>query len=321
MNEIRAKRGPRPLVSIIVLNYNSGPLLLECVESVRRYSKDYELIVVDNASSDGSLEGVRADILIRSSRNLGFAGGNNVGLRHAKGWFVVLLNSDTRVTEGWLESLLAEFQDPRVGLVQPKLVRFDGLLDSTGHRWDHRWQGPRVYDRGEGELDSGQYDMARDLKSCCFACVMIRRQVIDRLGPLDENYFLFYEDVDYSLMALNDGWRVRYCPEAKAYHHRGVSYRASGTQRKRLESQNSPYMTRIILKNYPLREALSYALREPLIVLVMIVKGLKNRDLAYVSKCARVLYWNLRRLPVRERVRLSNLKILDSVAATISPPP
>ena len=181
-------------------------MLEKCLESVRQYTRDYEVLVHDNGPPNP---------------NLGFARANNLLIRKARGDYIVLLNPDTWVTEGWLERLVATAEsDASIGIVQPKTLRPNGLLDSTGHRYTLVFGVYMPGDRGAEEVDQGQYDALTELKTCTFAASLIKREVFERIGLLDQKMFLYCEDMEFCLRARRSGWRVVYCPQSVVYHVR-----------------------------------------------------------------------------------------------------
>jgi GT2 family glycosyltransferase len=268
--------------------------------------------VVDNASVDGSYEKLQGypDIrLIRNPSNYGFAKANNIGIKRARGKYLILLNSDTIVTYGWLERLeeCAE-ADFKIGLATPKLLRPDGKLDSTGHiYWFREADGTN---RGEDQLDRGQYDNSTELLTCDFACVLIKREVLGDIGVLDEKILFYHEDIDFCLRARIAGWRVVYCPSSIVYHHRGAS--SSPDIKKRLAEQRKRYLLRLVLKNYEAKNIFLVLLslqRQVLLAILGVLAGLKNRDFAYCRQRLRTielvfitLLWNLLHPPLKERI-------------------
>jgi len=303
--------GLRPTTSIVIVNYNSGPFLLHAVESVRKFTADYELIVVDNASIDGSV-GHLSDFhdvsIVRLSRNQGFSKANNVGIRMARGRYVVLLNSDTRVEQRWLEKLIEAAEAvAEVGIVSPKLLRLDGRLDSTGHVF--HFKDCSVEDRGTGEIDSGQYDQVNKLISCSFACVLIKRKLFEMTGLLDEKMFFYFEDVDFCIRARLAGWQVSFCPLSVVYHARGGSTRSY--RGSRLANRSRAYALRIIVKNYEAKDALVCGIRQVGLLLAGVVAGLKNGDADYsVGRLYSVL-WNIVRAPLSERSRVQATRTIS----------
>lgn len=302
--------------SVVVVNYNGGELLSGCVESVRRCTRDYEIILIDNASTDNSLALISPgkDLRVfKLSSNLGFARANNIGVRASSGRYVVLLNSDTVVTRNWLDALVGQAEkDPWIGLVTPKLLKSSNplLLDSTGHSC--QYENAVCRDRGQGEADNGQYDDLAELVSCSFACALIKKQVFLHIGLLDEKMFLYFEDFDFSLRARIAGWRVVYCPESVVYHARGGSTRSS--RQRQLWSRARGYPLRIILKNYQTWPMLLYGSRRFVTEFAGIGAGAKNRDRDYAWGCAESILWNLTHFPARERVFVQRLrKVKDRV--------
>jgi len=291
-----------PKYSIIIVNYNGGALILRCLESVFQHTSDFELILVDNGSSDGSALTASSRFpqitLLVNQGNLGFAKANNQGFSKARGEWIVLLNPDTLVTSDWLKALAWSAESSsEVGIVTPKLLRQDGrTIDSTGHVFDFRTGYSS--DRGNGEPDVGQYDDQEEVPSCCFACAAIRRGVFDRIGSLDEKMILYFEDVDYCIRARIAGWKVFYCPKSVVLHVRGgVSPKRSTPWGKRAVA----YRLRIMLKCYSAQNVLKFATMRILRDFISMAAGIKNNDTDYFFTYFRSPTWNLLNLPCYER--------------------
>ena len=188
----------------------------------------FEVVVVDNASTDGSGAYVRERYLsvrlIQAGRNLGFAGGNNLGIRGTRGRYVVLLNNDTRVRPGWLAALVAVAEaDPSVGAVTAKLLfkNQPGTIQNAGILLLSDGSGA---DRGFHEADRGQFDRQEQVFGACGASALYRRAMIADVGMLDETFFMYYEDTDLSWRMRLRGWTVVYQPAAVVDHvHAGTS--------------------------------------------------------------------------------------------------
>lgn len=227
-----------PLISIIILNYNGRKYIRQCIESVLESDYDnFELIVVDNNSTDKSIDIVRAKFdddhrikLIRNSKNLGFATGNNIGVLHAKGEYLALLNVDTVVHPKWLRELIAVMEpDPTIGVSQPKILLLDNksLFDSAGDYLD--FYGLSFSRGGEWpEKDIGQYNTVHDIFSARGAALVTRKEIVQRIGLFDDDYFLDFEDIDFCWRVRLYGRRVVFVPNSIVYHKgAGISSQVS----------------------------------------------------------------------------------------------
>jgi len=229
------------LVSVIVLSWNSRRFLEGCLGSVLSQTWPHvELIVVDNASADGSAAFVRERfpqaVLVENAVNLGFCAGNNVGLKRAGGVYILFLNADAVLDPTYLEEALEPFAThARAGMVQGKVMRFDRVtLDTTGQVLT---RSRRVKERGYGEPDRGRYEQPGEVFSVCGAVALYRRAMIDAVSVdgqfFDEDFFAFGEDFDVGWRARNLGYRCRYQPSALAAHYRGGTQDASSEQSTR----------------------------------------------------------------------------------------
>ena len=311
-----------PQVSIVIVNYNGGDLLQDCVGSIVKFTQSFEIILVDNASTDGSSQRLGELFprvrIVRNDQNLGFAKANNIGLRQSRGRYVVLMNPDVFVTEDWLDRLASCMgKDPRIAVATPKLLRRDGILDSTGHVF--RFIRLEARNRGEEEADHGQYDNLTELLSCDFACSIIRREVITQIGLLDDSIFLDHEDIDFCLRARIAGWRVVFCPYSIVYHRRGGSRPRAGSRTRQRRARR--YMLRLSLKNYSLGsiwQVLLYKERELLSFLLDLLTSLRDRDMDRVrfnldeaSALFMAFFWNALHLPIAERVAVQAFRQID----------
>jgi N-acetylglucosaminyl-diphospho-decaprenol L-rhamnosyltransferase len=237
-------------LSIVILNYNTREHLRACLRSVQAEGStslsggqiECEVLVVDNASTDGSAEMVAAEFpwvrLIRSRRNGGFASGNNQALVRAVGEAVLLLNPDTLMPGGGVARLLERLAaHPEAGVVGPKLLRPDGSMHLACRRSFptptiafYRLSGlsrlcPRSPRFGRYNLTFLDPDLAIEVDSVCGACLLVRRVVIERVGLLDERFFMYGEDLDWCLRTLQAGWTVRYEPGIVVHHQHGAASR------------------------------------------------------------------------------------------------
>jgi len=218
----------QPLVSVIILNWNGERLLKSCLTSLFNQSySNREIIVVDNCSTDGSiaiLESMRAKIeLIRSEQNLGFAAGNNLGIGNSRGELVVLLNNDTEADPDCIEALVKASQKAvDIGMCAAKVRYWQDreILNSTGVIL---YPDLTALNRGIGERDSGQYDKSFSVFCPYGAAALYKKEMLDRIGLLDEDYYMFREEDELGWRANLAGWRCVYVPEAVVYHHRSAS--------------------------------------------------------------------------------------------------
>jgi GT2 family glycosyltransferase len=246
----------KPLVSVVVLTYNSADFILLCLEALELQTyENREVIVVDNASSDGTLRVVEESAynpkVVRSERNLGCAGGNNLGWRAAKGEIIVFLNPDAVPRKEWLENLVAPFLS-RSDVV----ITGSKLYYPNSHRIQHA--GGILYPNamcdhfGNGELDHGQYDTQQEVDYVTGAAIAVRRDFLQALGGLDEDYFpAYYEETDLCFRARRKGFKVLYVPTAVVYHYESPILKklSRGFYRTFYRSR-----IRFLMKNYSLRD-------------------------------------------------------------------
>lgn len=219
---------PTPQVAIVVLTWNQRDLTLDCLSSLMQmeYSTDrLQIIVVDNYSSDGTSEAIRERfdhvIVLENSDNLGFAEGNNVGIRYAlKGpaKYIMLLNNDTVVDPQMLIQLVTTMeQNETAGIVGPKMLYFDlpNVIWCAGNRIDWRTGGSI---RLEAEQLEKSSDALKEVDFITACGILLRRNVIEQIGLLDSRFFIYYEETDWCFRARAAGWRIVYVPSAKIWH-------------------------------------------------------------------------------------------------------
>lgn len=212
------------MISVVVLNYNGRRYLKKCISSlsVQSYG-DFEVIVVDNGSTDGSVEYLKTHFpqvkIVRNKSNLGFAGGINVGIEHAEGKYILTLNNDTQADMNFVERLAeAMDSDEAVGMCASKMLFPDGRINSTGICLS---RSGAAWDRGMFEPDEGQYEELEDVFGPCAGAALYRKEMLDEIGLFDEDFFLYMEDVDLAFRARLAGWRCIYVPGAEVYHFHG----------------------------------------------------------------------------------------------------
>lgn len=235
-------------VSALIVNWNGGAHLVNCLESLagQAYSP-LEVLVIDNASTDGSGDGITARFphvrLVRNEANVGLCAALNQGLALASGSYILTLNPDVRLTPTFLTELVQSLEPPDVGSATGKLLhpaRGSGgrsLIDSTGLVLNRR---RRPADRGRGEEDRGQYDTPDEVFGACGAAALHRQAMLMDIAVggrvWDEGLFAYYDDVDIAWRARLRGWRCVYMPSAVAYHDRA----GAETLRKRARAAGRP---------------------------------------------------------------------------------
>jgi GT2 family glycosyltransferase len=224
----------RPDLSVVIVNWNTRELLLNCIESFYRTVKEltFEIFVVDNGSSDGSPDSVRRRFpnieLIQNQRNLGFARANNEALRRSKGRYSVLLNTDVILTHGAVEKLV-DFMDrnPTVGVAGGQLINADGSKQNSFDNFPSltaealnkrllRMLFPKRY-----PSKRVSYRMPIDVHSVIGACMIVRSRSMQEVGLLDEDYFFFMEETDWCYRMRRRKWRVCHVPQAEIIHLQG----------------------------------------------------------------------------------------------------
>jgi len=219
-----------PLVSVISINYNQARVTCDMVASLRRVTyPNLEIIVVDNASPSDNPDSITEQFpevqLIKSAQNLGFAGGNNLGIAQAKGEYLLFLNNDTEVEPDFLEPLVELFENnPKAGIASPKIKYFDGehLIQYAGSRGINPWTG-RSITIGHLEADRGQHNTSAATALADGAAMLVPRRVLAAVGPMPELYFLYYEELDWCERIKNAGFTCHYVANSTIYHKESVS--------------------------------------------------------------------------------------------------
>ena len=226
----------KPLVSVITINYNQLQYTLELLESIRRCEvKNVEVIVVDNASKENPeksiLEKYPDTKVIVSQENLGFAGGNNLGIRAAQGEYLFFLNNDTEITPNTFDPLIRLFETHSdAGIACPKIVYYNSgeLIKYVGSSSINPFTG-RNKREGFKEKDEGQFKDIRLTDLAHGAAMMVPRAVIEKAGMMPEVFFLYYEELDWCESIKKHGYKIYVVPEAKIYHKESMSIGKNST--------------------------------------------------------------------------------------------
>ena len=220
-----------PLVSIIVLNYNAGELLLNCINSLKKSKyTNLEILVVDNISSDGSQTKCKEQFpdikLIQNKENFGYCGGNNIGIREAKGEFIIILNPDTIVESNCIEELIFAHNKFGDGLYQPKILSLneENIIQSTGNMLHIFGFG---FARDKGNKISDKNEEIEKIGYASGTCLFTSRKVLEKVGLLDEFLFLYHDDLDLGWRAAQIGISSFYVPKSKIFHVESYSLKWS----------------------------------------------------------------------------------------------
>jgi GT2 family glycosyltransferase len=290
----------KPLVSIITINYNQSAVTNELLKSLSHVVEpSFEVIVVDNASANNDEQRIDTSYpfakLVSSAENLGFAGGNNLGYRHAKGEYILLLNNDTEVPPDFLVPMISLLQsDPRIGAVSPKIRYFEkpdtiqyagfspmNMLTLRMHAW------------GFKEVDKGQHDEIRETNFAHGCAMMVPRRVIEEVGVMTEDYFLYYEEHDWSTRIRKAGYKIMYQPRSLVLHKESISIQKNSPLKTYYISRNRILFMRRNLKGMQKWIPALYLMfvSVPVNLLRFIASGQKEHRKAYI----RALTWHLRK--------------------------
>ncbi|MGH2537155.1 MAG: glycosyltransferase family 2 protein [Candidatus Promineifilaceae bacterium] len=295
-----------PAASVVIATWNGRDWLARCLAALDRQSyADFEVVVVDNGSDDGTAEWLVVERpgvhLLRLASNQGFAAANNVGFERALGRFLVTLNNDALPEPGWLERLVAAASRPDVGMVASRVVLLErpGRLDSAGIGVN---QAGVAFQRGRGRPAAWANEPGYVFGPSA-AAALYKRELLAAVGGFDETFFALYEDVDLAWRAQRVGWRCWYAPAAVAAHHHSATTGRDPARKRYLLGRNKWWT---LARNYPWPSLMWWA---PLILLVdlaaVIAQTLRHRDLAAVrgrlAALPRLAEIARQRRPQRER--------------------
>lgn len=254
-------------IAVVILNWNGTKLLEQFLPSVVKYSPEAEIYVADNASTDDSVDFVKANFptvkIVKNTGNYGFAKGYNEALQHIDAEIYALVNSDIEVTENWLNPILETFEkESKTAIIQPKLLDFKnkenfeyagaagGFLDKYGYPYCRG----RIFETIE--KDNGQYNDALEITWASGACFFIRSKVYHELKGFDADFFAHQEEIDLCWRAKNKGHQIKYTPNSVVYHVGGATLQQGNPKKTFLNFRNSLLM---LVKNLP-KESLYWVL-------------------------------------------------------------
>lgn len=293
-----------PLCSIIILNYNSKLYLKNCLDSLMKQTyPNFEIIVVDNASTDDSLKIMKnypKIKLIKNKSNLGFAGGNNVGIRSSKGKYVVFIDSDTLVDKNCISELIKVAEmDEKIGVVGCKVYYLlagnqkSNILQYAGGKL-HKFLNFYLFTTkiGNTKKDLGQYEKIKEVDFAHGCAFLIKKSMTDKIGLMDEKYFLYGEETDLHYRAKEVGYKIFYAPEAKIWH-----FGSPGIGK--ISYKKTYYITRsnirLVLKLYEWYWVAWYVLfSEPVHVILQVINSLfKKTTKNDIRAIFDAIKWNL----------------------------
>lgn len=287
-----------PLVSIVSVNYKQAAVTCGMLDSLRDLTYPWvEVLLVDNGATERQGDLFTAhypDVsYLFSPENLGFAGGNNLAIPKANGTYILLLNNDTVVPPSFLEPLVAAMEaDPAIGVASPKIYYFDqpDMLQYAGAEMINPYTG-RGHSRAKLKRDIGQFNQSEAVGMAHGACMLIRREVVEDIGLLAEDYFMYYEELDYCDRAREKGWQCYYVADSHILHKESMSM-----------GKRSPLKTYYMFRNRWLfmrkrRQGWPYYCFVAYFLLVGLPKHLLQhtlrREKEHIKAIFRGIFWNL----------------------------
>lgn len=308
-----------PKVSVVTVNFRQADVTADLLDDLRACTyPDLEVVLVDNGSL--SDECTRWNyhcpgiVHVRSEANLGFAGGTNLGIRHAKGELILLLNNDTFVEPGFLQPMVEVLLRHRaVGMVSPKILFATpaGTIQYAGSFIGQPLLG-RGTQIGHLEVDGGQYDDTRLTDLPHGACMLVRREVFERIGLLPEFYFMYFEELDFAVTAKRAGFETMYCGATSIRHRQSLSLGVGSPRKTYYLHRNRLVFYRRLLSRVSYVFFLAYYL---LVALPMsVVRFVRQGRPDHLRALGEALDWNARRVVssrTREPLALPHLNARD----------
>ncbi|MDO8996958.1 MAG: glycosyltransferase family 2 protein [Sediminibacterium sp.] len=287
-------------VSIITVNFNHSYVTDELLNSIRDKNNyaNIEIIVVDNGSTVNPVPEWQIKypeaIFIRSEINLGFAGGNNLGLAAATGDYLFFVNNDTEFTEGLIEILLNTLNShPSIGVISPKLLYYDQptMLQYAGYT-PMNYITARNSCIGQFETDQGQYDQLVGPTGFAHgAAMMVTRRAIEKAGPMAENFFLYYEELDWADRIRHNGFEVWVNMKATIFHKESVSVGKKSALKEYYMNRNRILFIR---RNAPFVKAILFYIYFLLVVTPRnVISYIKEKNYSFIKQLFRAIWWNL----------------------------
>lgn len=304
-----------PLVSIIIANWNGGEIFKTCLNSLNKLNyPNWELILVDNGSSDGSenfivhYRQIKHYKLIRNKTNLGFAQANNQGYEISSGKYILLLNNDTKVEPDFLTKLICKIeQDSQIGVIQPKIALIDKLsyLDNVGAYLTltgflEHW--------GFMEKDGPEFSKEREIFSAKGACMLIRKKVINETGLFDRDFVSYMEETDFCWRVWLAGYKVVFYPKAKIYHKVGFSSKKQNQIFVNFHSFKNRLIS--LIKNLEVRNLLLIGSVHVFLILLLSFYYLFKFQFNKTGMIWSAIFWNIKNFPItfQKRQRIQEIR-------------
>lgn len=300
-------KSQHPMVSIVSVNYDQPEVTCEMLASLRKVTyPNFETLIVDNGSPTKSPASIKEKYpevqLIISKKNLGFAGGNNIALKKAKGDYILLLNNDTEVQPDFLESLVSLMEsDKKIGIASSKILYFyeDNIIQYAGASPINQITS-RGRHYGYKEVDTGQLDQVTETSYPHGACMMIRKSVLEEIGLLYEGYFLYYEELDFAERVKRAGYTIYFQPNSSILHKESIS-----------TGKNSPLKTYYMNRNRVLfvrrnTKGITFLLAMIYFFLISLPKNTLKyiSDKKHLSALYRGVLWNIRNFDINKNQKL-----------------
>jgi len=287
------------LVSIITLNMNQTDVTVEFLLSLKKSKyKNFEVVVVDQNSKKDPTQALKNAfpnvIVVLNKINNGFTGGNNLAVEHTKGEFIFCVNNDTIITENLIGNLIEPLNDPTIGIVSPKIKYFfnQDIIQYAGYTQTSRYTG-RNYTFGKGETDNGQHDSPKIVAYAHGCAMMIPYKIIEKIGFLDDQYFIYYEELDFSERVNAAGYKVYYNPTAEIYHKESMTTGKNSTFKEYYHTKNRILFMRKYSKKW--FQIFSYGIYFILLIIPKkIVQYVPRMKFLHLKEFFRGIFWNLK---------------------------
>ncbi|MFC1649092.1 glycosyltransferase family 2 protein [Patescibacteria group bacterium] len=301
-----------PLVSIVIVNFNGKKWLKDCLTSVFKQTyKNYEVIFVDNNSSDESVDYVKKNYpkvkIINNHVNTGFAGGNNLGFSKSSGEYLLSINNDTKFGKHFLEKLLKSFENSNISIAQPKIISMDsGKIDSCGSYWTD--SSFLYYIGNDKNPDLKKYNKPFPVFSIKGVALLVKREVVEKIGLFDVDFWSYYEETDLCQRAWLSGYESWYWPEATIYHAMGGT--SLNFDNEFIQFHNFKNKLCSILKNFSAPELIKVLSVHVSISTMLSITWLFQGRFKHSFSLYRALAWNVLNIgkTYQKRVRVQSMR-------------